>query len=349
MKAARYSTYGGPEVLEVGDVEDPVPAAGKAVVRVLRCGVNPIDRTSIAGRFGESLRLPHIPGSEIVGTVAAYGPDTTGPEQGSRVAVSSRLFCGRCRFCRAGDESACTGRLPKTPPLQIVGVATEGGYAELVVVPAQNLIALPDGVDVDQAACATVCGATARHLLERVKIRKRDRVLVVGASGGVGIFAMQLARNRGAKVVAVTSGAAKAHALDELGAEHTIDREDGPYAEQAREITDGEGVDVVVDPLGSATFEQSLAALGRKGRYATCGILTGNQVSFDLTPFYMNQLQIVGSSTASRKDLTAVLEQLAAGTIYCPVHATYPLERAAEAIAALDDPERLGKVLLEVT
>lgn len=339
--------YGGPDVVEIVDTADPCPVAGEAIVRVQRCGVNPIDRTSIAGRFGESLRLPHIPGNEIVGAVEAYGPDTTGPETGTRVAVSFRLFCGACRFCRAGDETACVRQLPGTPSLQVVGLATEGGYAELVVVPAENLIAVPDGVDADQAACATLCGATARHLLERVKIRKRDRVLVVGSSGGVGIFAMQLARSRGAKVIAVTSGKAKAHALKELGAEHVIDREDGPYAEQAREITDGEGVDVVVDPLGSATFEQSLAALGRKGRYATCGILTGAQASLDLAPFYMNQQQIIGSSTASRKDLTAVLEQLAAGTIYCPIHASFPLEQAGAALATLDDPQRLGKVLLE--
>lgn len=317
-------------------------------MRVSRCGVNPIDRTSIAGRFGESLRLPHIPGNEIVGAVEAYGPDATGPEPGARVAVSFRLFCGACRFCRAGDETACVRQLPGTPSLQVVGLATEGGYAELVVVPADNLIAVPKGVDPDQAACATLSGATAKHLLDRVKIKKRDRVLVVGASGGVGIFAMQLARSRGAKVIAVTSGKAKAHALEELGAEHVIDRDGGPYAKQARELTDGEGVDVVVDPLGSGTFEQSLAALGRGGRYATCGILTGNQASFDLAPFYMNQQQIVGSSTAGRRDLEAVLGELAAGTIYCPVHATYPLELAAEAIATLDDPGRLGKVLLEL-
>ena len=348
VKAAQFHEYGGPEVLQLVDLPEPRSVPGEALVRVQRCGVNPIDRSSMSGRFGEQLKLPHTPGSEIVGTVVELGSDTTGPDEGTTVAVAMRLLCGRCRFCLAGDETSCLRQLPKTPPLQIVGVATDGGYAEFVNAPAQNLVPVPSGLDIDQATAAVVCGATAHHLLNRARVQAGERVLVVGASGGVGIFAMQLAVNRGAEVFAVTSGKRKHKGLQELNAQHLVERDGGTYSERVRDLTAGEGVDVVIDPLGSATFEESLACLGRKGRYVTCGVLTGGDVGFDLAPLYLNEQEIIGSTTASRSDLLAVLNQLAQGTLYCPIHASYPLEGAADALTTLDDPDRFGKVLLEV-
>jgi len=175
-----------------------------------------------------------------------------------------------------------------------------------------------------------------------------DRVLVVGASGGLGTFFLQMCRLWGAVPIAVTGRPELTAHLVELGAEAVVDRTSQDVAAEARRLTDGRGVDVALDPTGTASFGSSICALARGGRYATCGILTGAEVNLNLAPFYAQEQEIVGSTGGRRLDLVHCLDALAQGRLRAVIYKRFPLDQAPSAIDALSDHGRLGKVLLEV-
>jgi NADPH:quinone reductase-like Zn-dependent oxidoreductase len=347
MRAVQITAFGGPENLAVVDVPRPQPGPNEVLVRVVRSGVNPVDRSQLMGRW-QWLQVPHIPGSEIAGTVEALGPGVTGLATGQRIGVALRLFCGRCYYCLRGQEQLCMSDPRTATAPAIPGAFTEGGYAEFTVVPAANAIPLPDGVDFDNACAATLDGVTAWHMVDRARVRAGDRVLVVGASGGLGTFFLQMCRLHGAAPYAVTGTPAHADTFRELGAEAVIDRTTQDVSGEARRLTGGRGVDVVLDPTGAASWPASTGALARGGRYATCGILTGAEVTLNLAPFYAQEQEIVGSTGGTRLDLAQCLDAMARGTLRAVIYRRFPLQEAAAALAALGDQDRLGKVLLTV-
>ena len=347
MQAWQATAFGGPAQLEPREVPRPTPGPGEALVRVTHCGVNPIDRSVIGGRF-PWVALPHTPGVEVAGVVEAVGPLPSGeaPVPGTPVAVAFRLFCGRCANCLVGREEACLADPRGLTAPVAVGVTMSGGFAEYVVVPARNCLPLPAGLAPEAACTAVVDGATAWHMAERARVREGESVLVVGASGGVGLCAIQIALLRGARVAALAGGAAKSRQLGEWGVDLVIDRTSEDVVARLREWTGGRGVDVAVDPVGAATWAQSLAALAPLGRYVTCGVLTGADVQLNLAPFYAQQQEIIGSTGGSRADLSRVLAELAAGRLRAAVWRSYPFGEAPEALTALGDPTRVGKVVL---
>lgn len=347
MKAVQIVAFGGPEHLAFGDVPTPEPGPGEVRVRVTRCGVNPVDRSQVLGRW-QWLTLPHIPGSEIAGTVDALGPGVGGLHVGERVAVALRLFCNRCHYCLQGREQLCMADPRTLTAPAIPGAFTEGGYAEYTIIPAANAIPVPTGLDDDHACVAALDGLTAWHMVEQARVRVGDHVLVVGASGGLGTLFLQMVARRGAVAHAVTGSMENADQLRGFGAATVTDRTSGDVAAAVRNLTGGRGMDVVLDPTGAASWVSSMGALARGGRYATCGILTGAEVTFNLAPFYAQEHEIIGSTGGSRRDLVECMAAMARHEVWVPIHARYPLARAADAMRALGDPGRLGKVLLDV-
>lgn len=347
MRAWQATAFGGPEVLALRDLPPPTPGPGEALVRVTHCGVNPIDRGVIGGRF-PWIALPHTPGVEIAGVVEALGPlpPDEAVAMGTPVALAFRLFCGRCAMCLIGREEVCLADPRGLAAPLAFGVTAPGGYAEHVLAPAKNCLPLPAGLAPEAACSAVVDGTTAWHMVERARVRDGDRVLLVGATGGVGLYALQMARARGARVVALAGGAAKARELAGWGADLVLDHKQEDVAARLKDWTEGRGVDVAIDPVGAATWAQSIAALAPLGRYATCGVLTGAEVQLNLAPFYAREQEIIGSTGGSRADLAGVLADLAAGHLRPPPLRQYPFRELPAAFGGLAEPERMGKIVL---
>jgi NADPH:quinone reductase-like Zn-dependent oxidoreductase len=347
MRAVQITTFDGPDGLRVVDGPRPAPKADEVLVRVRRCGVNPVDRSQATGRW-DWLTLPHIAGSEISGIVEEVGALAGPLQRGQSVAVAFRIFCGRCHYCLQGREEACNADPRSANAPIMVGLPSEGGFAEYVVVPAKNVLPIPADVDFDAGCVAVLDGITAWHETERADIRPGDHVLVTGASGGLGTFFIQFAKLRGAVVHAVTGRAATAARLRQLGADSVIDRRSEDVAQRARELTAGRGVDAILDSTGAGMFGANLRALAPLGRLVICGILTGPEAQLNLAPFYAQQQQVIGSTGGSRRDLEAVLAAMGRGKVQPVIWRHFPLDRAADAMRALDDPDRFGKVVLDV-
>lgn len=340
MRAVLFEKPGGTKRLQLREVERPSPREGEVLLRVAYVGVNPLDRVTLSGTY-PAHPMPHILGSEVAGTVEAVGPDTVGVAEGQEVAVYNRLFDGRCRFCLQGEEQLCVNG-------SIVGVGSQGGYAEFLRLPVENAIPLPEGLSLEGAAASALSAHTAWHMLfRRANLQPGEILLVLGASGGVGSFVVQMGRLVGARVFAVTRDVAKAGYLENQGADTVLEAAEDLTA-WVRNATDGRGADLVVDPIGQATWAWSVDAVATNGRWATCGALTGREVTLNLGRLYQRQIRVVGSTGGSRGDLRAVLRAVAAGRLAPPVWHTYPLEAAAQAVEGLDEPGRTGKILMEI-
>ncbi len=347
MRGWRLLRFGGPEGLRFEEISSPEPGPHEVRVRVAFAGINPVDRSTIQGRF-DFIRLPTTPGAEIVGRVEGVGPGVMEHTVGERVAVLPTLWCGTCRFCERDEPSSCLTNpyLDRAP--QVLGVSRPGGWAEEVVVPDHNLVRLPPEVSLETAVTFPVGGVAAHHALRRARLRPQDTVLVMGASGTVGSFAVQIARQQGARAFAVVSQPSHVATLKELGAEEAWVRTTPDLVQQVRGRTGGLGADVVVDPLGAASFATSLECLAPMGRLVTCGILTGNRGEVDLTRHYSRQLEYIGSTTGSRSDLETLVALASKGRIKPLVQDWVPFASLPEGLAKLNQSGRLGKVILRI-
>src|SRR6266567_4478714 len=281
MKAVRFHEHGGPEVLRFEEAPDPRPAAGRAIVRVRACALNHLDIWERRGLERVTLPLPHISGSDIAGDVV--DGSTSGIAAGTRVMLQPGLRCGHCPACRSGRDNEC-------PEYDVLGLRSDGGYAELVSVPAENLIPIPERLDYVTAAAFPLTFLTAWHmLLTRARLTAGDVVLVLAGGSGVGQAAIQLAHHFGARVFA-TSAPAKAERTRALGAEHVFDHYAADFSRDVRRLTGGRGADIVVEHVGEATWDRSVRALATGGRLVTCGATTGHAAALDLRHLFARQL-----------------------------------------------------------
>lgn len=344
MKAIIFRQHGTLDNLEY--VEDmPVPELGpdEVLVRVSYAALNRLDQFVVRGWKGLNLELPHIPGADFSGEIAAVGDQVTGWRVGQRVTGNPTLWCGRCSFCWRGEHSMCD-------TMRLLGEHVRGTFAEFVKIPARNLIAVPDGFSMQQAAAApTVAVTTWRMLVTKGQLRPGEVVLVVGAGGGVNSFTISLARLLGATVWVVAGGADKAQQALELGADWVVDREAEPDWSRAVYLHSGkQGVDVVVDNVGAATWEASLRTLKRGGRLLTVGGTTGYAASTPVNIVFGRQVSIIGSTMGSQPDFEAVMRLIFAGKLSVAIDRVYPLREARQAEERMKEGEHFGKILLEV-
>lgn len=339
MKSALLTRFGGPECLVSTNVADPAPGHGEVLVRVAACGVNNVDLQIRRGARAR-LRLPHICGGEVAGTIVALGPGVSEPAIGTNVAVVPFIGCGRCEWCRRGQSTICEKR-------DTLGLLRPGGYAERVAVPAVNAIPLPDGLDLDAAAALSLAGLTAWHMLiTRARLQPGEDVLVLGAASGVGSIAIQLAHLFGARTIATASDSHKAERARALGVEAIVDARRANWSRQVRDATGGRGVDVVVEHVGATTWPESINAMAIGGRLVTCGATTGSSVELDLVRLFSDELTLLGSRGGTGDELQQLLRIAARGAIKPVIAARFPLSQASDAHRLMERGEFFGKILL---
>jgi NADPH:quinone reductase-like Zn-dependent oxidoreductase len=343
MKAVYFEETGGTDVLRFGDVPRPRPGNGQALVRVLACGVNRLDIYARTGRT--PVKLPHTSGSEAAGEVVGYGPGvaTEPVPVGKLAAIAPYLFCGQCEFCLAGEETMCIRS-------DILGLASQGAFAEYVVVPASSLIPLPDGVSAASAAAVGLAMITAwRMLIVRAKVQPGETVLVQAGGSGVGSAAIQIAKLAGARVIATVGSREKLEHAQRLGADNVINYNELDFAQEVRKLTGKRGVSVVVEHIGAATWAASMSCLAREGRLVTCGATTGNEGPTNIWNLFAKELKLIGSYGGTRTDLATVLRLVANGQLQPVIARTLPLESIAEAQRLLEEREVFGKIVIDTT
>lgn len=345
MKAWRLLSFGDYSGLKLEEIEDPKPGKGEVLIRVKAAGVNPVDRSMITGRF-EFMKLPGTPGAEFCGVIESAG-EGSDVKKGMKVAAYPRLFCGRCHYCLRGDETACLSNIYMERAPYILGIIRPGGWAERVVVPEQNVLEIPDGVAFEHAATVPVDGGTALRMVQRARPSINDFMLVMGATGGVGMFAVQFGRLFGCEVAAVASNEEQARTLEGMGASHIIMRS-ADIPTEIKKLTGGRGADIVIDPLGAATFQSSTMSLAPLGRYVSCGILTGPKAELSITRLYSMQIEYIGSTNMRRYDVMTALSLMSHGRVKAPVDSVYDFPQLKDALTRLDAHGRKGKVILRL-
>lgn len=339
MRAAIFDRFGGPEVVEVVEVPVPEPGPGEVRIKVAAAAMNHLDLWVRRGLPIET-PMPHIGGSDVAGVVDAVGPGAEDVPLGTRVVVDPSLgyswYDGQGRG-EAFDE----------PRFRIVGEHTQGGFAEYTVVPAENLLQIPDDFAFEDAAAAGLVFVTAwRALVTRARLRPGDQVLITGASGGVGTAAVQVAARAGAKVFAVTGGADKVTLMRELGAHVVYDRHEVDFSREVWRDTDKRGVDVVFDTVGEDVWAKCLRALSVGGRLVTSGATTGSRGVTELRLVFWKQLEILGSTMGTPTEFREVMGLVFDGTFVPVVQEVMPLDDARRAHEILEAGQIFGKLVL---
>jgi 2-desacetyl-2-hydroxyethyl bacteriochlorophyllide A dehydrogenase len=340
MQAFQLLAHGRPGQYELRPVADPQPEPDEVVVAVEACGLNHLDLWLEKGELPVAVDLPRTPGGEVAGRVLHTGKAVQGWKVGDRVAVQSNLFCGHCEFCQQGQESRCLNS-------QMLGVQRDGGFAEQVVVPARVLVALPAQVDCQSSAALSLAGSTAMHMLtNRTQVTAGSWVLVVAGASGVGVAAIQIARNLGGRVISTGSTATKRALAQRLGAEHVLDSNQADWPGEVRRLTGKRGVELVVEHVGGPVLEQLFQCLARGGTVVTCGATAGRKIPFDLWPFFVKEHRLIGSYSRDRSDLIQTLQWAADGRLKPVIDATFPLAQAGQALERLRTRQAVGKLLV---
>ena len=340
MKAVVIREHGGPEVLRVEEVPEPVAGPHEVVVRVRACALNHLDIWVRRGIPGAPFHLPMITGADVSGEIHALGDEVTGWAVGDQVMVAPGLSCGLCARCQAGADHLCKH-------YGILGETRDGGLAEYVCVPAQNLFPKPERLTFADAAALSLSFLTAWHMLVgRAELREGETVLVHAGGSGVGSCAVQIAKYLGARVIA-TAGTERKRALaSELGADETINYRDEDFVARVKDLTGRRGVDVVFEHVGGEVFERSMRCLAWAGRLVTCGATTGIDARINLRHIFFKSQSILGSTMGSRQEFGHLVSLYEQGHFRAVVDRTVPMARIADAQRAMEAREVFGKVVI---
>jgi NADPH:quinone reductase-like Zn-dependent oxidoreductase len=343
LKAIRIHEHGNFEVLRFEDAPEPkVTSAGEVLLKLAAASVNRADLLNRRGTSRPARPLPHIPGSDGAGTIAATAADVKAVKPGDAVCVYPPSGCGECDFCASDREWMCAQP-------RVLGINENGTYAEYLRVPARNCFPIPRALSFEEAAALPSVYLTAwRMMMTQAELKPGDTVLILGAGGGIGTAALQLAVHTGARVIVASRSDDKLAKSRRLGAVHGINTLTHDFASEARRITGKRGVDVVVDCIGGKTWLKSLAALCRGGRLVTCGSINGVTAQTDVRRLFWNHLKIFGSSWGSRAEFRQVLHFLEVTKTKPLIDRAFPLCGAAAAHQRLEAGAQFGKIVLRV-
>lgn len=343
MKALVFPEHGSLEKIILTDIPEPEIGPDDVLLETKAAALNRLDLWVLAGWPGLDLKLPHVVGSDGAGVIAKIGANVTNYQIGDRVAVNPTLFCQHCAACRRGQENLCEH-------FSIMGENVDGLCAQYSAVPARNLLPLPGHVSFASAAASSLVFITAWHsLITRGHLHAGESVLIIGAAGGVNTAAIQIAKLAGASpIYVIGSSSEKLNLARELGADVVFNRHEEDWGKAVFNATGRQGVDVVVDNVGAATFFSSLRSLKKGGRLLTVGNTSGPKLEIDNRLIFLRHLNIIGSSMGTTDDFVQVMKLLFDGRLRPVIDGIYPIQDGQQAFQRLQDGGVLGKLVIDV-
>jgi NADPH:quinone reductase-like Zn-dependent oxidoreductase len=340
MKATIFRQHGGADVLEYADVDEPRIRANEVLVEVRACALNHLDVWARKGLPGIEIPLPHILGNDIAGVVREAGEVVDWVKPGDEVLLQPGVSCGHCGECLRGRDNLCAG-------YDMLGYRRDGGYAQLVAAPAVNVIAKPQNLSWEDAAALPLVTVTAWHMLvTRAAVQPGEDVLIHAAGSGVGSVGIQIAKLRGARVIATAGSDEKLEKARALGADEVINYTRSDWPKEVRRLTQKKGVEVVFEHTGAETWPGSISSLARDGRLVTCGATSGYDARTDLRQVFYRHLSLLGSFMGSKAELLDAMKFVERGMIRAVVDRTLPLAEARRAHELMEERAQFGKLVL---
>lgn len=340
MNAAFFKEHGGPEKIVYGGYKDPVVGPSEVLVRVKACAMNHVDLLLLDGRFPPPEGLPHVNGCEVTGMIAEAGSAVKDLRPGQRVMIFPGLACGRCEYCLRGERTVCVR-------YGYIGAHRDGGYAELVKAPAENVIALPESISFEEGAAVPLAMLTSWHaLVAQAELRPGQTVLVQAAGSGVGSAAIQIAKLAGARAITTVGSEEKVEFAKKLGADAVVNYRTQDFVEEVKRWTGKRGVDVVIEHVGGETFERSVYCLTRLGTLVSIGSHDTHWGRMDLRHVYSKNLRVLGTNLGSILELRTIVDHMMEGRLKAVIDRTFPLKQTGAAIRYLRDRRNKGKVIL---
>lgn len=340
MRAVVFEEHGGTEKLKYAYIEAPHPGPREVLVKVKACALNHLDLWTLIGLRSIKIPLPHILGCDVAGEVVETGSKVKGIPLNRPVLIAPGISCGKCPFCRDGWDSLCND-------YKILGLQVNGGYAEYVKVPAQNVIPVSRRFSYEEWASIPLVFVTAWHMLvTRAGLKKKEKVLIHAAGSGVGSAAIQIAKYLGAYVITTVGSDEKIKRAKALGADEVINYQEKDFSIEIKRLTHGHGVDVVFEHIGPETFAKSLSSLTKKGRLVTCGVTSGPVVNLDLRFVFARQLSITGCYMGGIGELRKIVRLVRKRKLKPVLDKVYPLREAASALERMQSRLNFGKIIL---
>ena len=342
MKAMVLREFNTPLIFDE-TVEKPKPGSNEVLIQVKACGICRTDLKISKGLYSPGVSLPHVLGHEFSGIVEQIGSDVQGIKVGQAVVAYFYVTCGRCRYCLSGEENVC-------PDMVRPGFERFGGFAEYVTMPASSVVPLGDGVSFEEAAVLPDAVAVPYHAINRLgKVQRGENVLIVGV-GGLGVHAIQIARVLGAHAIASDIDDGRLAVARKLGAVEAINARRNDKIDQIKQVTDGHGVDLCIDLVGTpASFDWAVQAMGRGGRYVVVGYAPNQPLRVDTIPLHLYEWRIIGCRGSTKQDLQDVVDLTGQGLIKPVIDKVYPLENANEGLRDLESGSILGRGVVQIS
>jgi NADPH:quinone reductase-like Zn-dependent oxidoreductase len=343
MLAVSIRAHGGPEQVQLSELPaPPAPGPRDVVVALRAAALNHLDLFVLGGMPGLALDFPHVPGADGAGIVQAVGAEVRSVRPGDHVVLNPGLSCRACETCAAGEHSLC-------PSYGLLGEHVPGTFREAITVPAANAVPIPTHVPWAEAAAFPLVFLTAwRMLVTRAAVRPGETVLVWGIGGGVALAALAIAKRLGARVVVTSSSEEKLARARALGADLAVNHATADVVAEVRRFTGKRGADVVLETVGTATWDRSVRVLARAGRLVTCGATSGPTVGLDVRRLFWHQFNILGSTMGNDAEFAAVVRLLGEGALRPVVDTVMPFRQARAAFERLAAGAQFGKIVLEI-